>query len=66
MPKVPPAYGIESRPKFSYQTSFIKEGIVTYLDMCELSIFKLLKQPPFLVGSQNDLSFRGKEASPFL
>jgi hypothetical protein len=31
MPKVPPAYGIESHPKFTYHTSFIKEGIVVYL-----------------------------------
>jgi hypothetical protein len=66
MPKVPLAYGIDSRTKFSYHTSFIKEGIVVYLCMCELSVFPLLEQPPFLVGSQDDLSFGGKETSPFL
>jgi hypothetical protein len=63
MPKVPPTYGIESRPKFSYHTDFIKEGVVVYLCMSVLSVFQLLKQPPFLVGSQDDLSFGGKETS---
>jgi hypothetical protein len=64
MPKVPPTYGIESRPKFSYHTSFIKEGVIVYLRMRELSVSQLLEQPPFLVGSQDDLSFGGKETSP--
>jgi hypothetical protein len=66
MPKVPSAYGTETRPKFSYQTGFIKEGVVIYLCMRELSAFQLLEQPPFLVGSQDDFSFGGKETSPFL
>jgi hypothetical protein len=66
MPKVPLDYGIESHPKFSYHSSFIKEGVVVYLCMRELSIFQLLEQPPFLVGSLDDLSFEGKEASPLL
>jgi hypothetical protein len=34
--------------------------------MRELSIFQLLEQPPFLVGLQDDLSFGGKDSSPFL
>jgi hypothetical protein len=51
-------------PKFSYHTSFIKEGVIVYLRMRELSVSQLLEQPPFLVGSQDDLSFGGKETSP--
>jgi hypothetical protein len=39
MPKIPPAYGIESRLEFPNHTSFIKEGVVVYLGMRELSIF---------------------------
>jgi hypothetical protein len=34
--------------------------------MRELSVFQLLEQPPFLVGSHDDFSFGGKETSPFL
>jgi hypothetical protein len=66
MPKISPAYGIESRPKFSYHTGFIKKGVVVYLRMREFPVFQLLEQPLFLVGSQDDLSFGAKEMSPFL
>jgi hypothetical protein len=66
MPKVPPAYGIKSRPKFSYHTDFIKKGVVVYLHMREFPVYQLLEQPPFLVNSQDDLSFGGKEMCPFL
>jgi hypothetical protein len=44
MPKVPPAYDIESRLKFSYHTGFIKKGAVVYLPMREFSVFQLLEQ----------------------
>jgi hypothetical protein len=66
MPKVSPAYGIESHLKYSYHTSFIKEDVVVYLCMRELLISQLLEQPMFFVGSQDDLSFGSKGASPFL
>jgi hypothetical protein len=66
MPKAPPAYGIKGCPKFSYHTGFIKKGVVIYLSIREFPVFQLLKQPLFLVGSQDDLSFGVKEASSFL